>query len=84
MAERAYPGIEPVERRRVCPKPCINALSNEEQQKNVRLAKPNDIDEEAGVAVVFESVLKTEARKKGTRAKGITENRAMDTGAIRL
>ena len=82
MAERAYPGMEPAERRRVCLEPFINALNNEEQRKNVRLARPKDIDEAAEVAVVFESALKTEARKKGTRAKETKEIRAvtMDTG----
>ena len=77
MAERAYPGMEPAERRRVCLEPFINALSNEEQRKNVRLARPKDIDEAAEIAVVFESALKTEARKKGTRAKEIKEIRAV-------
>ena len=82
MAERAYPGMEPAERRRVCLEPFINALSNEKQRKNVRLARSKDIDEAAEIAVVFESALKTEARKKGTRAKDIKEIRAikMDTG----
>ena len=82
MAERAYPGMEPAERRRVCLEPFINALTNEEQRKSVRLARPKDIDEAAEVAVVFENALKTEARKKGTRAKDMKEIRAvtMDTG----
>ena len=60
-------------KRRVCLEPFINALSNEEQRKNVRLAKPKNIDEAAEVAIVFESALKTDVKKKGTRAKDITE-----------
>ena len=82
----AYPGMEPAERHRVCLEPLINALSNEKQCKNVRVARPKDIDEAAEVAVVFESVLKTEARKKGTRAKDVKEIRAvtMDTGENKI
>ena len=66
----------------VCLEPFINALSNEKQRKNVRLGMPKDIGEAAELAVVFESALKTEARKKGTRAKDTKEIRAvtMDTG----
>ena len=82
MAERAYPGMEPAERRCVCLKPFINALNNEELRENVRFAKPKDIDEAAEVVVVFECALKTEARKKDTCAKDIEEIRSvtMDTG----
>ena len=82
MAEMAYSGLEPAERRRVYLEPFINALSNEDQRKNVRLARPKDIDGAAEVAVVFESALKIETRKKGTRAKNIKEIQAvtMNTG----
>ena len=82
MAEKAYPSMEPAKRCCVCLKLFINVLNNEELRKNVRLAKPKDIDEAAEVAVVFECALKTEARKKGTCAKDIKEIRSvtMDTG----
>ena len=71
MAERAYSGIEPAEGRHVCLEPFINALSNEKQHKNVRLARPKDFDEAAEMAVVFKNAFKTVERKKGTHAKNI-------------
>ena len=81
MAERAYPGMESDERRRVCLEPFINALTSEEQRRNTRLSRQKDLDE-AEVTIKFESAHKTEARKKGTHPKEVKEIRAvmMNTG----
>ena len=48
----------------------------------MRLSKPKDLDEAAEVAVMFESALKTEARKKGAHLEEVKEIRAvtMDIG----
>ena len=82
MAGRANTGMEPVESHRVCLEPFINALTNEKQRRNVRFSIPNDLDKAAEEVVMFESALKTEARKIGTHPMEVKEIRTvvMDTG----
>jgi hypothetical protein len=81
IAERAYPGMDALQRRRVCLEPFINALTDEEQRQSVRLSRPKDIDEAAEAAVVYESAIKTENRRKGTvpkRVRAVTMDQGDD------
>ena len=52
------------ERRRVCLEPFIQAMTNEEQRRNVMYSKPKDLDEAAKMAEVLKSTHETGARKK--------------------
>ena len=62
LSEKAYPDVKIESRRVLVIEPFVMALTDPEQQKAVRMARPKSIDEAVQEAVTYESAARTESR----------------------
>ena len=64
LSEKAYPDVKIESKRVLVIEPFVRALTDPEQRKAVRMARPKSIDEAVQAAVTFESAARTESRQE--------------------
>ena len=86
LSEKAYLDVKIESRRVLVIEPFVRALTDPEQRKAVRMARPKSIDEAVQAAVTFESAARTESRQEKAnprRVRAIAETVPSDISVER-